>query len=223
MKPYQMLIVGLIVFGVVQQFRIGQAHAATEAARVRGDSIAAERLVAEFANDSAWTVRFAEHAEDLGQMIVDGDMARARLAGELQAANVRIGLLAEVSASARGEIITLSDRAGLFADSVNALGEVVDSWRGQLDDGLLTGSWSFTLPEAQHVLAYTCTVPGELIVGESGDGRTIVSARATHPRASLDLGELLFDPPDPVVLVKLSKTQALVALLIGAVGWEFAR
>jgi len=59
-------------------------------------------------------------------------------------------------------------------------------------------------------------------VSETGDGRTVVLARSTHPRASLDIGEVVVSEPtkdeQPVAWRRY-----LWAALAGAIAWEMAR
>ena len=66
-------------------------------------------------------------------------------------------------------------------------------------------------------------VPGDLIVSVTGDGRTLITARSTHERAALNLGEIFVDPPPPVEVRRLSFTQAALFYLAGIITWEFAR
>ena len=217
------LVIVLIVFAVAQQYRIGVAQSRAEAFRVTADSIAAEAAVREIELEGAWSVRFADETERLGDLLTEGDSAQARLASRLDDANVRIGLLTEVTASATGQIESLSDANLSLLDSINSIGQVFGSWEGPVADEILTGSWGFTLPDAAHILDYSVSIPGELVVSQAGDGRTIVTARATSSLATLELGQVFVDPPPPVEVKTLSWTRALIAALLGAVGWEFVR
>lgn len=218
-------VAALLGFSIFSQWQVGQARDATKKARVRGDSIAAEAVVAAFAQDSTWEVRFAAQSDDLGRSFEEsGDTARARLGRDLKAANVRIDLLAEVVASARGEVISVGNRAGTLSDSLSQTIETCEgAWEGKIDDGLLRALWGFTLPEVQHTLNYRVEIPGEIVVSTAGDGRTIVSAKSNHPQASFQLDSVLVDPPPPVIEVRLSKRDAVIALILGAFGWEIAR
>ena len=223
--PRDAVIAVLLAFALFSQWQRSQAADLAEANRVRSDSIAAEALVSSMASDSTWAVRFAEHSDDLAQDLTQsGDTARARLAEELTRANVRVGLLAEVLASAQGEIISVGNRAGSLSDSLYAVSETCQgTWEGEIADGLLTGAWALSLPTAAHRLVYNVAIPGELVVAQAGDGRTIVSARSLHPSATLELGSIFVQPPPPEIQVRLSWRQAVLAALIGAAGWEIAR
>lgn len=217
-KFMTLLLVVAMVVAIAQTFRVGWAQEATEAARVRADSIAADAAIARLAADSVWEVRIADEVNDLQGILERGDSARQSLAMELDDANIRVGLLAEVNAVARGQIISLGEQMG-----GENLGDSATAWEGDLDDGLLTGAWVFRLPQALHTLNYNVNVPGELIVSLTGDGRTLVTARSTHERAALNLGQVFVDPPPPVEVRRLSFTKAAMFYLAGIITWEFAR
>ena len=223
MKGSHILIGLLILAAGFQTLRVGWAQDLAESNRVRADSIAADAAVARLQADSTWEVRFAENTNNLNALLADGDSARQLLAGELDEANVRVGLLVEVNATARGNIISLGEQLGQAEATELTGGEATVAFQGDIDDGLLVGDWTFELPEIKHTLTYDVTVPGELVVSTTGDGRTLVTARSTHERAMLNLGQIFVDPPPPVEVRKLSFTQALIFLGAGAVGWELIR
>ena len=216
------ITIGLAIFGAVTQFQLGRARADAEANRVRADSIAAEKVVSEIAADSVWGVQFAEQVGNLQDELASRDDELGALASKLDSANVRIGLLTEVTASAQGQIVSLSDKNGELADSLSAMG-ISGEFSGQVEDDILTGRWSLLLPQLQHTLDYSVSIPGELVVSRSGDGRTIVTARSTNPRAALELGQVFVDPPTPAVTYRLSLKQAGVFMGVGAVVWELMR
>ncbi len=224
-KFYTVLFVVALAVAFVQTVRVGNAQELAERNRVRADSIAADAAIARLAADSVWEVRLAVQDDDLSGRLAAGDSARQGLAAELAEANVRVGLLAEVNATARGNIISLGTQ--LSAAEAEARGLETDSatvaFGGDIDDGLLSGAWTFTLPRAEHMLTYDVMVPGELVVSLTGDGRTLVTARSTHERAALLLGEIFVDPPPPVEVRKISFMQAGIAFLAGIITWEFAR
>ncbi len=224
-KLVGILLVIAVVAAFIQTVRVGNAQDLAERNRVRADSIAADAAIARLEADSVWEVRLATQDDNLQGRLASGDSARQVLAAELAEANVRVGLLAEVNATARGNIISLGTQ--LSAAEAEARGLETDSatvaFGGDLDDGLLSGSWSFILPRAEHMLTYDVTVPGELVVSQTGDGRTLVTARSTHERAALRLGEIFVDPPPPVEVRRISFTQGLIAFLAGVITWEFAR
>lgn len=224
-KFYGLLFVIAIAAAFIQTVRVGNAQDLAERNRVRADSIAADAAIARLQADSVWEVRIATQEDDLQGRLAAGDEARQRLATELAEANVRVGLLAEVNATARGNIISLGTQ--LSEAEAEARGLETDSatvaFGGDIDDGLLAGAWTFTLPRAEHMLTYDVTVPGELVVSVTGDGRTLVTARSTHERAALNLGDVFVDPPPPVEVRRISFMQAGIAFLAGIVTWEFAR
>ena len=222
-KFYTVLFVVALAVAFVQTVRVGNAQDLAERNRVRADSIAADAAIARLAADSVWEVRLAVQDDDLSGRLAAGDSARQGLAAELAEANVRVGLLAEVNATARGNIISLGEQLSA-AEATEITGDSASvAFRGDLDDGLLVGAWTFTLPRAEHMLTYDVTVPGELVVSLTGDGRTLVTARSTHERAALRLGEIFVDPPPPVEVRKISFMQAGIAFLAGIITWEFAR
>ncbi len=217
------LLLVAIVIAAFSRWQLGEARDAIESARVRADSIAGEAVVEKVRADSVWSVRFAGQADDLGQDLAKRDDDLGQLATDLAGANVRIGLLAEVNASARGSIVSLSDRVGALLDAQGDTVSVEGSWGGDLDDGLLTGSWGFVLPAAEHRLSYGVTLPGEIVTSVTGDGRTIIAVRSTNPLATFVIGETFVDPPDPVEVPRLSLTRAALAFGLGVLGWELAR
>ncbi len=222
-KFYGLLFVIAIAAAFIQTVRVGNAQDLAERNRVRADSIAADAAIARLEADSVWEVRIATQENDLQGRLAEGDEARQRLAEELADANVRVGLLAEVNATARGNIISLGNQLSA-AEATEITGDdAAVVFQGDIDDGLLAGAWRFTLPQAEHMLTYDVTVPGELVVSVTGDGRTLVTARSTHERAALSLGEIFVDPPPPVEVRRISFMQAGIAFLAGIVTWEFAR
>ena len=161
------ITIGLAIFGAVTQFQLGRARADAEANRVRADSIAAEKVVSEIAADSVWGVQFAEQVGNLQDELASRDDELGALASKLDSANVRIGLLTEVTASAQGQIVSLSDKNGELADSLSAMG-ISGEFSGQVEDDILTGRWSLLLPQLQHTLDYSVSIPGELVVKQAG-------------------------------------------------------
>ena len=220
---FTLIFIVALAVAFVQTVRVGNAQELAERNRVRADSIAADAAIARLAADSVWEVRLAVQDDDLSGRLASGDSARQVLAAELADANVRVGLLAEVNATARGQIISLGTQLSA-AEAEEITGDPATvAFQGDIDDGLLVGAWQFTLPRAEHMLTYDVTVPGELVVSVTGDGRTLVTARSTHERAALGLGEIFVDPPPPVEVRRISFTQGLIAFLAGIVTWEFAR
>ena len=217
-----MLIVFFVVAGL-QTIRVGQAQEREAAALVRADSLLADAAISRLEADSVWEARIATEVDNLSSQLANGNEERQRLIDELEGANIRVGLLAEVNAVARGNIISLGEQLSAAEAAQISDDDATVAWRGDIDDGLLTGRWQFLLPQAQHTLDYNVDVPGDLIVSVTGDGRTLITARSTHERAALNLGEIFVDPPPPVEVRRLSFTQAALFYLAGIITWEFAR
>lgn len=217
------ITVGLAVLAAVSQIQLNRARDEVEANRVRADSIAADKVAAEIAADSVWAVRYAQDVDNLQARLTAAGDTLGTLAARLDSANVRVNLLAEVAASAQGEIVSLSDRSGELSDSLAQSLELIGQLSGEFQDEIMTGSWSLWLPTMQHTLRYSVTIPGELVVSETGDGRTLVTARSTSPRAELNIGEVLVDQPPPEVRYKVSLKQASTFMGIGAIIWELVR
>jgi hypothetical protein len=218
------LIVGLLAAALlVTQVQLQRAEREASAQSVRADSIAADKVASEIALDSVWAVRYAQDVDGLqARLTATGDTV-GTLAARLDSASVRVNLLAEVAASAQGEIVSLSDRAGVLADSLSKSLTIIGQVGGDIQDEILTGSWSLWLPTMQHTLRYSVTIPGELVISETGDGRTLVTARSTIPRARLNIGEVFVDRPAPEVEYRVSLKQAGALMGIGAVVWELMR
>ena len=212
----------VLVIVMVTQWQLVATRERLARADTRADSIAADAAIDAIRRDSAWSATVASTERDLAQAISERDSTSAALVARLDDARIRIAMLTDLSARAQGEVESLAQRARLLTDSLAALADTVQRWEGEIDDGLLRATWRFDLPPARHTLTYGVTIPGELIVSETGDGRTVVLARSTHPRASLDIGEVVVSEPakdeQPVAWRRY-----LWAALAGAIAWEMAR
>jgi hypothetical protein len=212
----------VLVVVMVTQWQLVATRERLARAETRADSIAADAAIDAIRRDSVWSATVASTERDLAQAISERDSTSAALVARLDDAGIRIAMLTALSARAQGEVESLAQRSTVLTDSLTALADTVKSWEGEIDDGLLTATWRFDLPPARHTLTYGVTIPGELVVSETGDGRTVVLARSTHPRASLDIGEVVVSEPakyeQPVAWRRY-----LWAALAGAIAWEMAR
>lgn len=212
----------LLVVVMVTQWQLVATRERLALADTRADSIAADAAIDAIRRDSAWSATVASTERDLAQAISERDSTSAALVARLDDAGIRIAMLTALSARAQGEVESLAQRARVLTDSLAALADTVERWEGEIDDGLLRATWRFNIPPARHTLTYGVTIPGELVVSETSDGRTVVLARSTHPRASLDIGEVVVSEPakyeQPVAWRRY-----IWAALAGAIAWEMAR
>lgn len=205
------LLVVVIALVFVRQLEKGKL----EAEEVRADSLAAEMAV-ERARADGWVVLFAEETEHLGRIIEEKDSAYARLLQDYEASNITIHTYMELLTEAEGTIESLGTRA----DSLPLCesGEPRGSWEGSFDDGLLSAFWWFGLPEAALGMDYSAIIPGELIQGHAGDGRTVVNARGLHPRATLNIPAVYVDPLPPEQYCPWT-TKAKYGGVVGGIGY----
>lgn len=212
----------LVVILMVTQWQLVATRDRLARADTRADSIAADAAIDAIRRDNAWGAAVASTRRDLAQAISDRDSTSAALVARLDDANIRIAMLTDLSATAKGEVESLAQRATVLTDSLAALADTVERWEGEIDDGLLMATWRFDLPPARHTMTYGVTIPGELVVSETGDGRTVVLARSTHPRASLDIGEVVVSEPSKQEQ-PIAWRRYLWSALAGAIAWEMAR
>jgi hypothetical protein len=212
----------VLVVVMVTQWQLVATRERLARAETRADSIAADAAIDAIRRDSVWSATVASTERDLAQAISERDSTSAALVARLDDAGIRIAMLTALSARAQGEVESLAQRSTVLTDSLTALADTVKSWEGEIDDGLLTATWRFDLPPARHTLTYGVTIPGELVVSETGDGRTVVLARSTHPRASLDIGEVVVSEPEKYEQ-PVAWRRYLWAALAGAIAWEMAR
>ena len=212
----------LVVILMVTQWQLVATRDRLARADTRADSIAADAAIDAIRRDNAWGAAVASTRRDLAQAISERDSTSAALVARLDDANIRIAMLTDLSATAKGEVESLAQRATVLTDSLAALADTVERWEGEIDDGLLMATWRFDLPPARHTMTYGVTIPGELVVSETGDGRTVVLARSTHPRASLDIGEVVVSEPSKQEQ-PIAWRRYLWSALAGAIAWEMAR
>lgn len=212
----------LLATVMVMQWQLFETRERLASADTRADSIAADAAIEAIRRDSAFSATLAVTKRDLALAIGERDSTSAALVARLDDANIRIAMLTDLSATAQGAVESLAQRATVLTDSLAAVADTVHRWEGKLDDGLLRAAWRFDLPPARHTLTYAVTIPGELVVSETGDGRTVVLARSTHPRASLDIGEVVVSEPSKQEQ-PIAWRRYLWSALAGAIAWEMAR
>jgi hypothetical protein len=173
-----------------------ELYAATtglERAEDERDRLALEAS-AERARADGWEDRFGVETGDLQREVAKRDGQAARLVADLAQARARLGWLAEVNVTLRGQV----EGVGTEVPPDELPEPDTQQWRGTLTDSLLTTDWSFTLPPARLALSpYMVNVSGELIGTEGGDGSRVIFARASDPRVTLSLGSYTFQPPPP--------------------------
>jgi hypothetical protein len=161
----------VLVVVMVTQWQLVATRERLARAETRADSIAADAAIDAIRRDSVWSATVASTERDLAQAISERDSTSAALVARLDDASIRIAMLTDLSAKAKGEVESLAQRSTVLTDSLTALADTVERWEGEIDDGLLTATWRFDLPPARHTLTYGVTIPGELVVSETGDGR----------------------------------------------------
>lgn len=218
MKIGDILLGCLLLFGTVQTYRVSAANARADREAMRGDSLAVEIAAARI-DSAGFDVRFSTVTDSLGALLLERDTAYAVVVRELTTARARIRDLLDVNAGASGTVGgtgTMVDT--VFAPAPPEVAEMIESseWRGEVDDGLLSGLWSFRLPSASFRLDYDVDIPGEIVLSQGGDGRTLVSARALDPRARLTIENAVVQPLPPVVERRTSWTERFISFGLGA-------
>lgn len=207
------IVVALLALGWLWT-RLEAAESREAAAAHARDSLLVEEA-AERARADGWIAQFGEETERLGKILGRRDSIAAALRESLERANARILSLTNVIATLEDSVTSLASRV----DTTEA-GEV--AYRGGIADGLLTGTWRFLPPELS--LAYSVSVPLEIVTSEGGDGRWLVTARATDPRASVAVDGFWFDPPPPVQVARCTLRQTAWRVGIGILaGYGLAR
>ena len=192
-----------VVMGALWLGALGEAADLRELkieAELERDSLAAD-AAAERARAEGWSVTFGVDDPELLEATLDSIEAEGdslglevgRLRTDLEASRVRLSLVAVVVATLQGELESIGQTEELAPDSS------VVSFAGEIDEAPLSASWVCRVPTRALELAYGVRITGELIQGESGDGRPIVFARATTPHTILELEDLIVDLPEPVV------------------------
>lgn len=173
----------------------------------RVDSIGRE-LVRSRAESEGWRVREASIREDLVDILMDRDTTFSKLVGELEATRTRVEALMDVTAEARG----------LIVDTVEVIDTIAGTYRGTIDDGILEAEWRLDPPTFS--MPYSVRIPGELIVTRTGDGPSLVIARSSDPRASLDV-QAIEIPRDTTVVSRWSFQSMLYSAIGGGLILRF--
>ena len=213
----------VLVLGIMLLFLGGANLKAWGLSRqLREVTVARDSIAADFASARAeaegFTVAFAQERVNLTRALMKRDSTLARVLSDYQASRIEVTSYVELLAVAEGRIESLGT-------AVAATDSTPESWAGELDDGLLIGSWGLQPPLL--TLQYTVSPQIELIQGLSGDGRLLVTARASDPRVTLRINDLLFEPPAAQVVTRTNWKRLFVASFLsfgaGLVTWEVVR
>lgn len=168
------------------------------------DSLAAE-AVAERARADGWESDFAELEEDLtGFLSAKGDTI-ATLAADLLASRVEARSYARALVVAEGRLTSVGTPDSTpLEDAGDDSSSCPTRWDGELDDGLLRGSWAFLAAMGLLELDYGVELPLEWVTGTTGDGRSMLNIRSPDPRVTPQLKEYVWTPPDPVIETRCS-------------------
>ena len=187
MEVFGVCVLVALLFSM--SLKLKRAEAVATANAMARDSLAIDAAKVRAERDG-WKARFGETA-NVGAQLESSDERSRRLAHSLAEANAEIVSLTKINA-------TLSDSMTVLAASQDTADSGEVTYRGQINDGLLTASWRFTAPALG--LDYSASVPVEIVTSRGGDGRWLVTARATDPRASVSVPAFYIDPPDPMTV-----------------------
>lgn len=200
---------GLVAAGlaVIATFtlQLHNAEAARDRAITERDSFALEAVSAR-ADADGWSTQFATVQGDLWKVLASRDTLSERLAKTIRDAGARVAALTDIVVSLRDSLTSV----GTPTDT-SALGVV--TYRGTLDDGLLSGTWRFAQPDLS--LAYKAAVPVEIVTSRAGR-RWLITARATDPRASVTVGDYWVDPEPPITVDRCTLRQRATAAGAGS-------
>lgn len=180
------------------------------------DSLAAE-AAAERARANGWEVRFAEREEDMDLFLVAKGDTISLLKDDLRASRVETRSYARALVVARGALTSVGTPDSTPPEEAgDAPGSCPSRWDGELDDGLLRGSWAFLAAIALLELDYGVELPLEWVTGVTGDGRSMLNIRSPDPRVTPQLEEYVWTPPAPVIETRCSLTRQGV---VGGIGY----
>lgn len=203
-KPVQLLVLALLTWGSYNTWMLKRERNYSREAEHRGDSLAADAFVAR-QQVRGWTVHFgAENPEQLDSTLSAWD---STYRADAKASRVRITSLVQLVATLQGHVesrgtvdSTAAPAASHTAGSPLSPSDSFPLVRlptqalGRVDDGLLTGTWSFRYADAMLALNYRAQPGIQLTQALAGDGRTVVSARGTDPRVTLQVQDVIVDP-----------------------------
>jgi len=205
-------LIAEIVFG---WWGKGRSVAEAREAQMRLDSLQFQAAIGQLR--VGWEVAEAERVRDLtAELEASKDSAVADMARRLRRANARISQQTQVAVALEGRLTAL-------ADSASQADPDPTSVTGEIEDGPLSATWSYLYEPRSLLLNWGARFGVELFTLEGGDGSVAVSARATDPRVAVLVEEVRFQPAAPIVERRLSLRSALIAGLLGAVGWELVR
>lgn len=181
-------------------------------AQREADSLAAE-AAAQRARADGWETKFGREVPDLYELLGQRDSALARLARDYQASRLEVRSYATLAAEAQGQV----ESQGQVVEEVEE--ELEADFGGNFDDGYLYADWLVRMPQRLFNMDYTTRYGVELISAETGDGRTLVTARTTHPNAQVEVESLYVDPPPPEVRrVGVRWYWVPITLVVGVIG-----
>ena len=194
-------------------WRLNQAHAQTTTERDKlASSAAAER-----ARANGWETRFADREEELVPFLAAKGDTIATLVADLNASRVEVRSYARALVRAEGALTSVGTPDSTPPeDAGDAPSSCPSRWDGELDDGLLRGSWAFLAAMGLLELDYGVELPLEWVTGTTGDGRSMVNIRSPDSRVTPQLEEYVWTPPAPVIETRCSLTRQGV---VGGVGY----
>jgi len=211
-----LILLMALAWGGKAKWDLWRMESAHEEVTTERDALAAD-AAAERRRADGWQAVFAEDTGHLFKKITSRDSVLAIAARDLKASGVRITRLTSMVASLQGQTSSPGEPDALPDSETDT---VPASWSGEIDDGLLRAPWTFFRFDPRLALDYVVEIPIQLIEGESGDGRTLVLARALDPRASVTFDELLVHRFPPVVVEHCSIwTRGKYAAGGGLIGW----
>ncbi len=182
-------VAALTLFGAGQSWHVKRLEAEVASVAHARDSLLIDNA-AEAARADGWATRFADTTRSIAGLLAAQDSQARALSRSLEAAHAHETMLAELVAG-------LKDSLTSVASSVDTIAGGQVRYSGALDDGLLTGSWRFLAPALS--LDYSARVPIQIVTSRGGDGRWLITARATDPRASVEVQQAVINPPPPVI------------------------
>ncbi len=180
------------------------------------DSLAAE-AAAERARANGWKVRFADREMELVPFLAAKGDSITTLVADLNASQVVVREYARALLVAEGALTSVGIPDSTPQEGAqDASYSCPSRWDGELDDGLLTGSWAFLAAMALLELDYGVKLPLEWVTGVTGDGRSMLNIRSPDPRVTPQLEEYVWTPPAPIIETRCSLTRQGV---VGGIGY----
>ncbi len=182
------------------------------------DSLAAEHAKVR-AEADGWEVEFAERVEELDEFLSAKGDTIATLVADLRASRVESRSYARALVVAEGRLTSVgTPDSAPPEDTGDDSSSCPTRWDGELDDGLLRGSWAFLAAMGLLELDYGIKLPLEWVTGTTGDGRSMLNIRSPDPRVTPQLEQYVWTPPAPVIETRCSLTRQGLA---GGIGYLF--